>query len=223
MDLKKVEKIYVISLPNSERKREVKHELNKNFIWFNWYDGIENKDDGAVGLKETFKKLFTECLSKGVDNVLVFEDDAMFTDGSTYNDIQECLKDLPEDYHICKFGANLLFPVSKVTDKINRIMTSYALHACIYSKVGMELILKQIDVTSEPIDVIIARFIEPLGYCYVSSKMIVTQRPSKSSIFVYDPLKHRNIPFYNKETQVIDWDSFMKKQWDRNTSHLCQD
>ena len=194
MDIKDLKRIYVISLPNSQRRHDVKHELNKNFFWFNFYDGIENKEDGAKGLKDTFKKLFTECLKNGYTNVAVFEDDAMFTKEEAHKDIYEVLKDVPDDFHICKFGANLLFPVSKVTDKVNRIIMSYALHACIYSKKGMELILENIDKTDEPIDVIIAKFIEPLGHCYVSSEMLVTQRPTKSSIFVYDEAKHRNTP-----------------------------
>lgn len=222
MDLKEIGRIYVISLPNSERKPHIKRELNKNFIWFNWYDAIENKEDGAKGLKDTFKKLFTECLDKGFGNVMVLEDDAVFTRESSYKDISEVLKDLPPDYHLCKFGANLLCPVSKITDNLNRIIMSFALHACLYSKEAMKLILQNIDNTDEPIDVIIAKYIEPLGYSYVSSKMIMTQRPSKSSIFVYDPVKHKNIDFYNPETEVIDWDKLMQRQWERNTNHLKQ-
>jgi len=220
MDLKSIDRIYIISLPNSERRLDVKHELNKNFMWFNWYDGIENKQDGAEGLKQTFKKLFTECLEKGMGNVMIFEDDAMFTEGSSYEDIAAVLKELPESYHLCKFGANLLAPVSKVSENINRILMSYALHACLYSKKGMELIIKEIDNYKEPIDVIMAKRIEPLGESYVSNKMIVTQRPTKSNIFVYDPAKHKNLTFYNQETGVMDWDSFMQKQWKLAKQHF---
>jgi len=220
MTVKDVSRIYVISLPNSERRQEVKHEMNKHFIWFNWFDAIENKEDGANGLKETFKKLFTKCLQKGQNNVMVFEDDAMFLCENAYEEIGKVLTDVPENYRIVKFGANLLAPVHRITDNLNGIKLSYALHACLYSKEGMEKILENIDKTDEPIDVIIAKFIEPFS-CYVSSKMLVTQRPTKSSIFVYDENKHRNIgDLYEKETGIIRWDKLMKQQWENNTKHL---
>jgi len=223
MTVKDISKVYVISLPDSDRRQAVKHELNNNFIWFNWYDGIEDKEDGAKGLKQTFKKLFTECVEKNISSVMVFEDDAMFLCDKGYNEIGKVLADVPEDYHIVKFGANLLCPVSKVTDNINRILMSYALHACLYSRRGMELALEFMDATDEPIDVIIAKFIEPLGHCYASSKMLVTQRPTKSSIFEYDPHKHRNIgDLYEKESGIIRWDKLMEQQWKNNTKHLVK-
>lgn len=221
MTVKDINKVYVISLPNSDRKQAVKHELNNNFIWFNWYDGIENKGNGAEGLKQTFKKLFTECLEKNVSNVMVFEDDAMFVCQKGYEEIGKVLADVPEDYHMVKFGANLLCPVSKVTDNLNRILMSYALHACLYSNEGMKLILESIDKTDEPIDVIIAKYIEPLGSCYVSSKMLVTQRPTKSSIFEYDPIKHKGLgELYEVDNGIIRWDKLMQQQWVNNTKHL---
>lgn len=220
MTVKDIDRIFVISLPNSERKQDVKHELNKNFIWFNWYDGIENKEDGAQGLKQTFKKLFTECLEKNITNVLVFEDDAVFTCEKANEEIGKVLNDVPEDYHIVKFGANLLFPVSKVTENINRCLRSYALHSCLYSKSGMELILEFLEATDDPVDVIVAKFLEPLGHCYVSGKMIVNQKPTKSTIFKFAQTKHGNFKYYEPDTEIIRWDLLMNEMWERNTRHL---
>lgn len=221
MNIKDIDRIYVISLPGSERRNDVRHHMNDNFIWFHFYDGIENKEDGAAGLKETFKKLFTEALNKGYKNLMVFEDDASFTCSNVHHEIGWVINDLPADYHICKFGANLLLPVEKVTDNINRVKLSYALHACLYSRIGMELILEHIDDTDEPIDVIIAKFVEPLGHCYVSSKMIATQRPYKSNIFQYDQLKHRGLgKFYEIDKGIIRWDLMMEDRWEAATKHL---
>lgn len=218
MRFEDIDKTFVISLPDSKRRMAVKEQLQGQFIYFYWYDGIK-MNDGADGLKTTFKKLFTECLENGYKNVLVFEDDAMLLTDMAITNINWVLEDLPDDFHICKLGANLLCPVEGITDYISRIKMSFALHASIYSKNGIELILNHID-NREPIDVIIAKHIEPLNKCYVSNQMLVTQRPGKSDIFVYDPKIHHRLKYYEKETEFIRWDILMEEQWERNTKHL---
>lgn len=210
----------VISLPDSGRRGIVKKELQNNEIDFSFYDGIRNKEDGAEGLKATFKKLFTMCVALNVKSILVFEDDVNFVVDNPSYEMNLAIQDLPEDFHLCKFGANLLFPVSKVTSSLNRITASYALHAVLYSLDGMRKVLKHID-HPEPIDVIIQRHIESLGHCYVSSKMIANQRPTKSDIFVFDPARHSNFAFYEKESGLIRWDKLMEQQWGNNTKHLA--
>jgi len=216
-----IQKTYVITLPNSDRQEETKRQLDNQGIKFEWYTGIRNKEDGATGLRQTFKAIFTDCLKKGFNNVLIFEDDIEFCVKNNFQlgEMMKVIEDLPDNFQLCKFGANLLLPVSQVTENLNRIKLSYALHAVLYSRFGMEWILKHIDY-NEPIDVIIAKHIEPLGYCFASSKMIVTQRPTKSSIFVYEPEKHRNLQLYEKETGVIRWDKLMEQQWANNTAHI---
>jgi hypothetical protein len=219
MTLQDIDRTFVISLPNSERIAQTERELNDNGISITIWSGIK-KDDGAEGLRLAFKELFYFCLEVGqYDNVVVFEDDAdLFSDLFQAN-ILKVLNDLPKDYHILKLGANLLCPVEKVTDNLNKIRMSYALHAAMYSREAMQLILKHID-ESEPIDLIIAKRVEPLGKCYVSSKMLATQRPTKSGIFTYDAAKHSNFQFYDKETGIVRWDKLMQQQWDNNTKHL---
>lgn len=216
-----IQKIYVISLPNSKRREVVRAEMAKYGIPFEFWDGIENKEDGAKGLKDTFECIFATCLMKGFNKVLIFEDDVKFLVDMPVPEMIWVLEDLPEDFHICKFGANLLIPVEKITRFLNKTRMSYALHAALYSRSGMQEIMKWI-YKEEPIDVIIARGVEPLGKSYVSSKMIATQRPLKSNIFVYDPKKHNKVftDKYLTDDGVIRWDLFMQEQWDRNTKHI---
>ena len=223
MDYNDIHKTYVITLPNSDRQEETKRQLDNQGIKFEWYTGIRNKEDGATGLRQTFKAIFTDCLKKGFNNVLIFEDDIEFCVKNNFQlgEMMKVIDDLPNDFHLCKFGANLLLPVSDVTESLNRIKLSYALHAVLYSRLGMEYILKHID-DNEPIDVIIAKHIEPLGNCYVSSKFIITQRTTQSNIFVYDKERHSRVNFYDKENGTINWDGLMKQQWENNTKHLKQ-
>ncbi len=218
-----IQKVFVISLPGSPRRDKVREELISNGILFEFWDGIRNNEDGAIGLKQTFKNIFTTCLQKGHNNVLIFEDDAKFNYSMAQHEMQWVMEDLPTEYHILKFGANLLLPIVKITDYISMNRMSYALHAALYSRVGMEVILKNLS-ADKPIDFDIAKNVEPYGECYVSNKMIVTQRPTKSDIFVYDPVKHNKafIDKYVTGTGIVRWDLFMSEQWERNTKHLNQ-
>lgn len=221
MQFSDIQKVYVISLPGSPRREVVRAEMNKHNISFEFWDGIENKQDGAKGLKDTFECIFATCLMKGFNTVAIFEDDAIFLTNMAITEINWVLEDLPDDFHICKFGANLLTPVDKVANYLNRTKMSYALHAALYSREGMQQIMKCI-YQEEPIDVIIAKGVEPLCKSYVSSKMIVTQRVTKSSIFVYDSKRH-NKSFADKyltDDGEIRWDLFMEESWERNTKHL---
>jgi hypothetical protein len=215
-----IQKIYIISLPGSPRRSIVREEMGKHNISFEFWDGIK-MEDGAKGLKQTFKEIFETSLMKGFNNVLIFEDDCKFLVDMVRSEINWVIEDLPESFDICKLGANLLLPVEKTTASISKIKMSYALHAVLYSRKGMQEILKVI-LTNDPIDMDIAKKIEPMGNCYVSNKMIATQRPTKSDIFIYDPTKH-NKAFSDKyitDDGVIRWDVFMEEQWQKNTKHL---
>jgi hypothetical protein len=223
MDYNDIHKTYVITLPNSDRQEETKRQLDNQGIKFEWYTGIRNKKDGATGLRQTFKAIFTDCLKKGFNTALIFEDDIEFCVKNNFQlgEMMKVINDLPDEFQLCKFGANLLLPVTVVTENLNRIKLSYALHAVLYSRSGMEAILQLID-NNEPIDVLIAKHIEPLGYCFASSKFIITQRTTQSNIFVYDEERHSRVNFYNKENGTINWDGLMKQQWENNTKHLKQ-
>jgi len=221
MRYSEINRTWVISLVGSKRREAAFFELYDNKIDFEWQDAIR-LENGAEGLKKTFKTIFDNALYYEHDNVLIFEDDVTFLYNNAKDMIIDTMRDLPDGYHMCKFGANLLAPVTKVTESLNKISISYALHAALYSREGIEKILEHINL-ADPIDVIIAKHIEPQKRCYVSSKMIATQRQGKSDIFKFDESRHnlntiREI--YNPATEVVNWHSLMVSQWERNTKHI---
>ncbi len=215
-----IDKTYIISLPNSERLERTMVSLRLAGLHPEIFNAIRMKD-GAEGLRLTMKSIFQNCLKKGFNNVLIFEDDVSVVYGFK-DQAKKAIDDLPTGFHLCKFGANLLTPVTKVSENLNQIGLSYALHACLYSREGMIAILDAMK-ENEPIDVSIMKHVEPLGKCFVSSKMLATQLPYKSDIFKFDPNKHVNVDsFYNKETEIVDWNNLMQSAWERNTNHLNQ-
>lgn len=223
MNWEDISKTYVITIPGSTRQEVTAYEMRQQNIPFEWWNGIK-KENGEEGIRETLFQIFENCLKKGFNNVLIFEDDVHFLFSDAYYRIEKCLNDLPEDYDLCKFGANLLVPVDAYSDHLNVLNGSYALHAVLYSRKCMEEILKHRDKTYYAIDIVICNEIEmKREYSYVSKEMIATQRTTVSSIFKYNSEKHNNQivnEIYNQETGEINWHSFMVNQWERNTKHL---
>ena len=133
MRLEDVNKTYVISLPKSDRLTDTMGIL--------WSCAIEPEiwnatrmENGADGLKATFKAIFENALKKGFSTCLIFEDDIKVANMSIGINayMRRAVDYLPQDFHILKFGANLLTPVIKYNDTISGIHLSYALHACLY-------------------------------------------------------------------------------------------
>lgn len=220
MQFKDISETYVINLPeNLDRFFNVSENLEINGIDFKLWVATKNSN-GADGLKQTVKELFNYCLKRSGDFFLIMEDDCELLFPDSKELIGKALNDLPNDFHILQLGCNLLMPPLKVTDNLFKVIASYALHCVVYSRRAMMEILKFID-HSEPLDVLIAKHLQPLGKCYCSNPMIATQRPYKSDIFEYNPQMHKGIEnIYNADTKVIDWGKFMNMQWERNTKHL---
>lgn len=214
-------KTFVLSLNNSERMVETATLLKEQGIQFDICEAVQ-LDNGAEGLKKTFRILFSYLLSAGFQNVLIMEDDVKFNYPYAKILMNNAMMELPNDFHILKFGCNLLCPPEVYSPNLFRLKMSYALHCALYSIKGMRMVMNLVDEDfKEPLDVLIAKSIMPLGKCFCSREMIATQRPSKSSIFEWDGKNNSVIDkIYNQETQIIDWDILMKEQWQKNTKNL---
>jgi GR25 family glycosyltransferase involved in LPS biosynthesis len=216
-----VDKVFIISLPErkSDRLDVLGNDLDSLGIEWVKFDALRNKE-GYVGLIKTMHSLFSIAKLMNYENILVFEDDAKFIEG-TEGFISECLQQLPKDYHCLHLGANLLVTPTRVCENILKITASYALHATFYSKQAINLILPLLEDETQPIDVSIMRKIQPLGKCYCSNPMIFTQRATRSDIFDYNPNVHRGLEgYYNKELGVVDFSIMMEQNFKRLTSNL---
>lgn len=175
--------IYIINLPNAEERRfECIRQMELIDVDdYSFYWGIENRENPASGLADTFKELFTYALSRGVKDLVVFEDDFKFLNQDT-SIIEQTLFELPNDYLQLYLGINATEEGFNgfYSDHLLKVKKGYSAHAVAYSKECMELILK-ID-EDLPIDVSIANHIHPLGRSYAICPMQVTQRPGYSYI-----------------------------------------
>lgn len=220
MNYADISKTYVINLKErQDRLLLAKEEMNVAGIDFLRLPAIKD-EDGAEGLKRTFKALFLQSLAKEEKYIMVFEDDVLFIEPHVRLLIQKSIEQLPEDFHILQLGCNLLIPPIKYSSNLLKVNASYALHAAIYSNEAMRLILEVID-NKEPIDVSIMRHIQIKGKCFTSYPMLATQRSSESDIFKYDEEKHLGIgKYYDSNTRMTDWGLFMQDQWQRLTKNI---
>jgi GR25 family glycosyltransferase involved in LPS biosynthesis len=178
-------KIFVINLDNQvgqDRLETITGHFAGHEIEFERFKATEN-DRGAFGLLWTMKRLFIQCVSENLTNVLVFEDDAQLM-VPFWPFIETVWPQLPKDYHCLCLGTNLLSRPVRISENILRIRSAYATHAIVYSLEGMREILKALDnnPTCLPYDIVLMKEIQILQKTFCTYPQMVLQRPGYSSI-----------------------------------------
>lgn len=173
--------IFVINLKRrSDRLLQIKWELDKYNIKHIVWEANE-RTNGQEGIASTLKDLFKAAIYCGLENILVFEDDAKFMfDPSSV--MEGAIKMLPSNYDMLYLGVNptKTYVPRFYSTNLLYLPRGYALHACAYSLAGMKKILELPD--QLPIDLNIADNIHPEGNSYAVYPMICTQRPGFSDI-----------------------------------------
>ncbi len=188
----KIDATYVINLgERADRREEMENHFGEHEIDFSFWNAVKHSN-GFKGLLLTMQSLLTECAEKKYENVLIFEDDAELL-YSPHGVMEKCLEALPKNYLMFQLGYNLMNKPTKISDNIFKICSSYATHAILYSKEGIQRVL---EVFSEelPYDVMLMRWIQPTGRSFGIYPMLCTQRTGFSSI----------------ENKVIDWGATMR-------------
>jgi GR25 family glycosyltransferase involved in LPS biosynthesis len=182
-------KIFVINLDNEvgiQRRIVLADHFMRQNIPYSIFKATEH-ERGAWGLLWTMKRLFIQCVSENLTNVLVFEDDAyiVLPDSGFWPFIETVWPQLPKDYFCLCLGTNLLSVPVRISDNILRIRSAYATHAIVYSLEAMREILKALDnnPTCLPYDIVLLKDIQQVhGKCYCTYPQLVLQRPGYSSI-----------------------------------------
>jgi hypothetical protein len=206
----KIEKTFIVSLEERKADRLIPllfklHELG--FEDYNVCTAIK-RDNGAVGLLLTIKKLFEECIEIGYSNVLVFEDDVHFLRDDVRHYIEVCMEQLDEDFDCLYLGCNLWQNVNFLHNRnLIQLYDAYGLQSVIYSRQAMIKIVAALDYMVEimPLDVLIQRKVMPQGKCFASFPNLTSQRVSFSDI----------------ENKIQDWNKVLVQRFTEKTKHLC--
>jgi GR25 family glycosyltransferase involved in LPS biosynthesis len=186
--------IYVINLKERNDRRE--HIINQlsainclEYDIINAVDGskIDNPSrikNGAFGLLMTYKNIHNDWKNKGESDILIVEDDCMFTEN--FNDHLELyIKSVPSDWDMLYFGANHNYHMGQQTKKINnycvKTNNSYSAHCVLMKPHIFDELINMIDTQPLEVDVLMAQLQKKYN-SYSSHIALTTQIPSYSNI-----------------------------------------
>jgi len=118
-------RVYVVHLPNPERKAKIAAELEKHgygdVVYVNAsepYDGFEcsnmrRNSRGEFGCSLSHLKAILAAIADGVDQALFIEDDVVFRRYPYY--------EMPEDWSVFYLGGHPREPVVKVSENVYRV------------------------------------------------------------------------------------------------------
>ena len=155
---------------DTERLDIVSKHLNEKGIEFKRISGVEhdNKHKG-------FSMATVNALKEIPNGGIIFEDDVLLNDFY--------IPELPEDWDILYFGANLQAPTERVSKDIVRVLGAWTTHAVMYSSKAVRNILALYDYDIHGVyDEFLRRDFNPINNCYMLTPMIAYQRPSYSHI-----------------------------------------
>lgn len=198
--------IYVVNLADRfDRLWEIAKMLKEYEIQFTRFEAIKH-EQGYFGLVQSMKKLYTECLERGENKILVFEDDAMFTEGKEYTDLvmNECVEWLSKnDWGSFHLGLQHIRPFKRfIAPHVLQVECGYSTHATAYNKEFMEYFLSQY--IDEPIDNWAVREYQVFNKSFCAYPLLATQRTNYSDIYN----THQN------------WDMYIRDTWEKATRNL---
>lgn len=205
----KIDKTFIISLRDRYEDRLVpliNHLQELDFKDYYIYAATKN-EIGALGLLETMYSLLSECLTAGLNNVLICEDDLVFIKPHPNEIIEKCLEQLPDNYDCLFLGCNLWQTiVYKYSPNLIQLYDSYATQSVLYSKSAMIKIVKAIEEMKGivPLDILIKEKIMPDGNTYCAFPNLTSQINSYSDI----------------ERKYIDYSKILEERFEERTKHL---
>lgn len=179
-----IDKVYVVNLQKREdRLLETAKLLEEYEIPYTVFPAIEDREQGARGLRDSMLQIFNEAIEAKYDNVLVFEDDVRFlTDKQTFHSVMDAsVKQLPENYHLFYLGGQPTAGYS-YRHSVNLLpaLKYFATQSVVYSSQGMkEIIARNF---GYPIDNWIVDNIQNEGRCFAVDPILCSQRAGISDI-----------------------------------------
>lgn len=178
------QRIVVLNLVSrSDRLKRTTEIMSEYKIPFEVYEAIRY-EPGFMGLVMTMQKLFRECLSLGVDRVLVFEDDVEFCHRpDVVNDtMDKCVEWMKGDeWRIFYLGLQHVRPFRGfITPNVLPVNCGYSTHAVAYGKHAMQTISEH--TINAPIDNWIVQHYQEKNGCFCTYPLLATQRPGFSDI-----------------------------------------
>lgn len=176
-------KILAINLKKrQDRLLQIYEEMDRMDIPFELITAIEN-ENGSIGLRDTVVGILEQGVKEGWDNVLIFEDDCLFTETKQVVDdtMNMAINQLPDNWHILYLSAQCTMGFThKVGSNLLALQGAFATHSWAISQQGMKDILASN--LQAPIDNHIVANTQKQGNTYITYPILTTQREGFSNI-----------------------------------------
>lgn len=187
------EEIYCINLEHRIDRWEL---VQKEFEKVGILDRVKRfsaikENDGRVGIIKSNLEIIKIAKSKGLKNVLVFEDDVKFLDVDVLDILSKSLEQLSIKNYPWKLfylGANTHNKLTKISDNLIILKNSYAVHSMVYNETIFDKFINyasninQITDYNQILDVWLSTEVQNKDVCLMTNPMLTTQRESYSDI-----------------------------------------
>ena len=167
------------------------------------------EDDGNVGLIKSNLAIIKMAKSKGLDNVLVFEDDVKFIVDDPEKHLKNAISQIRNlNWSLFYLGANTHEKLIKIKPNLILLKNAYATHSLAYNKKIYDKVIRKFKKTKiikkqkDIIDVFLARKIQSKHICLMVNPMLTTQMNDYSDI----------------EKQLVDY-SFIEERFKKNINN----
>lgn len=200
------DRIVCINLPERfDRWYDVTEVFKEYEIEVERYEATKHTE-GYRGLILTMKALFRDCLDKGYERILVFEDDVYFTEPKEVlnQTMSDCVEWLSEnDWGTFHLGLQHVRLFDKlIAPHVLRVNCGYSTHAIAYNKHFMESFIN--NYIDEPCDNWAVREYQPFGKSFCAYPLLATQRAGYSNI----------------ENNHIDWNRHISETYNMATKNI---
>lgn len=176
-------KIYLINLSKrTDRLLTSVEQCEEYGIPFERFNAIEDREQGARGLKNSMVEIFKDAIQNQYPHILILEDDFKIVVGKQefIDTMEKVVEQIPDVYHLIFLGCQLsarithfhspnLFPVTK----------AFSTHSVIWGLEGMKQCVESI---GYPIDNWLVDNVEPLGKTYCVYPLLASQMAGFSDI-----------------------------------------
>lgn len=202
------DKVYCINLKRRpKRLQEFTEEVNKfnlgNFEVFEAIDGNDIKTTRAKRLKpseqgliESNLRIIKECIKNNYNNVLIIEDDCVFSDEVLK--VDEYFKFLPDDWDMLYMGGNHnthvnMTPPQIINEKVCKLHHTFSTHFVGINHTLFEELNFKLNLTNEPLDV-----------CYTKIQK------NKNVYSFYPAIAKQRIGFSDIQNRNVDYNWLIK-------------
>lgn len=206
--------VYCINLKEDKKKwTRSKSFLEENEISYKRFDGVKyrlqdkdlsKQERASAGNLLSHYALLIKAFENKDENVFIFEDDfkMVLPFKETFNILSKIERELPLDYDLFFLGTRIIKDpifvgkeapkVASFSENLYKIDCSLTTHAVLYSKKGIEKILKKLIIYDHEsllryikeyfsVDWFYAREIMPISDCYTPKTCLCSQHSGRSS------------------------------------------